>query len=183
MSKVVDTVVDSPEVVDNQKHSEIGKRMKVAREALGLTQDGLATAVGGSKRGIQENEARNRVPGGEVIAGFVKLGINANWLLTGEGPMLLADLSTMARVNMLLAERDALAEGLKQALERSWAAQGPKINVDAMVQAIAAIFQVAPKGESVESLARKAVAFYQYCESQGLITPEGQGTGVLNKTA
>lgn len=63
--------------------------MKTARESLGLTQDGLAKAIGSSKRGIQENEARNRVPGGEVIAGMVRLGINANWLLTNEGEMLL----------------------------------------------------------------------------------------------
>lgn len=66
--------------------------MKAARESLGLSQDGLAQAVGASKRGIQDNEARKRVPGGEVICGFVVLGINANWLLTGEGPMLLKDI-------------------------------------------------------------------------------------------
>lgn len=71
---------------------EVGARMKEARTALGLSQEGLATAVGGSKRGIQNNEALKSVPGGEVICGLVGLGINANWLLTGEGPMLLADL-------------------------------------------------------------------------------------------
>lgn len=70
---------------------EIGARMKLARVSLGLTQEGLADAVGGSKRGIQDNEARNRVPGGEVIAGFIGLGINPVWLLTGEGAMLLSD--------------------------------------------------------------------------------------------
>lgn len=83
-------------------------------------------------------------------------GINANWLLTGDGPMLL----------------DALV-----------ASAPAGINVDALVHAIAAIFQVAPKGESVDSLARKAVAFYQYCESQGLITAEGKGEGILKNTA
>lgn len=65
--------------------------MKAAREALRLTQEGLAKAVGGSKRGIQENEARNRVPGGDVVAGMVRLGINANWLLTGSGEMLVSE--------------------------------------------------------------------------------------------
>lgn len=90
MVKVVDVVVDGAHGVDNRDLHEIGGRMKAAREAIGLTQVGLATAVGGSKRGIQENEARNRVPGGEVVAGMVRLGINANWLLTGEGDMLLA---------------------------------------------------------------------------------------------
>lgn len=70
--------------------------MRAAREALGLSQDGLAKAVGGSKRGIQNNEAHISVPGGEVICGLVGLGINANWLLTGEGPMLLKDVEKPA---------------------------------------------------------------------------------------
>lgn len=90
MVKVVDVVVDGTHGVDNHNLHEIGGRMKAAREAIGLTQVGLAKAVGGSRRGIQENEARNRVPGGAVVAYMVRLGINANWLLTGEGDMLLA---------------------------------------------------------------------------------------------
>jgi len=65
--------------------------MRQAREHLGLSQQELANSIGVSKRGIQDNETRNRVPGGEVINGFVDLGINANWLLTGEGEMLLSD--------------------------------------------------------------------------------------------
>lgn len=103
----------------------------------------------------QNYERDVRAPNTEGWEAFVRAGINANWLLTGEGPMLLADLSAKAP---------------------------PGINAEAMVHAIAAIFQVAPKGDSVETLARKAVAFYQYCESQGLITPEGQGPGVLKNT-
>lgn len=75
---------------------EIGARMRAARAALELSQEGLANAVGGSKRGIQNNEALKSVPGGEVICGLVTLGINANWLLTGEGTMLLADLQAPA---------------------------------------------------------------------------------------
>jgi transcriptional regulator with XRE-family HTH domain len=71
--------------------------MRTFREHLGLSQQALAEAVGGSKRGIQDNEARNRVPGGDVINALVRLGLNANWLLTGEGPMLLADLALQVR--------------------------------------------------------------------------------------
>lgn len=70
-----------------EKVTTIGGRMRTAREALKLTQEALATRIGSSKRGIQDNETRNTVPGGEVLAGFVALGINANWLLTGEGEM------------------------------------------------------------------------------------------------
>lgn len=71
--------------------AEIGARMRAARGALGLSQEGLANAVGGSKRGIQNNEALKSVPGGEILCGLIALGINANWLLSGAGSMLLAD--------------------------------------------------------------------------------------------
>lgn len=76
----------------------ICRRMREAREALGLSQQALADAIGGSKRGIQENEAQRSVPGGEVICGLVRLGINANWLLTGEGPMMLDPARELARL-------------------------------------------------------------------------------------
>jgi len=81
---------------ETQKPAFIGGRMRVAREFLGLSQQGLADQLGVSKRGIQDNETRNRVPGGDVINGFVRLGINANWLLTGDEPMLLKDLGVPA---------------------------------------------------------------------------------------
>lgn len=70
---------------------EIGSRMKSVRAHLGYSQDNLATLLGGSKRGIQNNESGKCVPGGEVIEGLIKLGISSHWLLTGEGAMLLSD--------------------------------------------------------------------------------------------
>lgn len=71
----------------------ISGRLKAARAALGLSQKDFAAQSGVSARGYQGYEDGRSVPGGEAIAGFVRLGINANWLLTGEGPMLLADLA------------------------------------------------------------------------------------------
>lgn len=75
---------------------EIGQRMAQARKAIDLTQEEFGKAVGGSKPGIQDNEKGKTLPGGKVLFGFVKAGINVNWVLTGEGPMLLADLGTNA---------------------------------------------------------------------------------------
>lgn len=141
--------------VDNLKQV-IALRLKQARTKLGHTQKSFFEEFGMPVASLKNYEGAKQIPGGEAIALFSCAGINANWLLTGEGPMLLADMVQQAPSG---------------------------INVDALVHAIAAIFQVAPKGESVDSLARKAVAFYQYCESQGLITAEGQGEGVLKKTA
>ncbi len=153
-------VVDVTMVVDNQKNVEVGVRMKAAREALGLTQDGFARAVGGSKRGIQENEARNRVPGGEIIAGMVRLGINANWLLTGEGPMLLADLSAPAPTGPM-----------------------PAINVDCLEALIEGTLRIAPNAPPA-AIAAQIASIYKGFLEKGLITPEGkQGTGNLSAAA
>ena len=70
--------------------AEIGKRIKAARKALGLTQDVLAAQAGGtSNRGLQDNESGKSMPGGQMIAALVNAGINANWILTGHGQMLL----------------------------------------------------------------------------------------------
>jgi len=157
-------VVDVIMVVDNQKRAEIGLRMRAARDVLGLTQEGLAKAVGASKRGIQDNEAQKSVPGGDVVASMVSLGINANWLLTGEGPMLLADLVAPAPA----APSKPVA---------------PRINVDALAHAYAVTLQTAPKGETLAQTAKKAVAFYQYCFDNGLITEDGEGAGNLEGAA
>lgn len=115
--------------------------MKAARESLGLTQEGLAKAVGGSKRGIQNNEAPISVPGGEVIFGLVKLGINANWLLTGDGPMLLADL----------------------------APKPARINAEALGIMLEAARKTHPKADTTRQAAL-AAKFYTVAVSQGLIS-------------
>ncbi|MDP2808680.1 MAG: helix-turn-helix transcriptional regulator [Rhodocyclaceae bacterium] len=125
--------------------------MKAAREALGLTQDALALAVGGSKRGIQNNEALKSVPGGEVICGLVCLGINANWLLTGEGSMLLSDLAPKP-------------------------AETP-INEPALAMILAGILMGMGERPDPERAARKAVQYYQDALAEGLITPTGIGSG------
>jgi phage repressor protein C with HTH and peptisase S24 domain len=65
----------------------IGERLQQARKALDLSQDEIASSIGSKKRGYQDNERGHSYPGGKVIEGFVHLGINANWLLTGKGTM------------------------------------------------------------------------------------------------
>lgn len=70
----------------------IGKRMQAARLYFGLTQVEFAKQIGGSKPGIQDNESGKNMPGGKVISSLIRMGINANWLLVGEGPMLLREM-------------------------------------------------------------------------------------------
>jgi len=54
-----------------------------------MTQDEFADAIGAKKRGFQDNESGKTIPRSDVIQGIIKLGVNANWLLTGEGEMML----------------------------------------------------------------------------------------------
>lgn len=70
----------------------IPERLKEARIALKYTQTRMGEAVGGKLRSWQEYEAGKRMPGGHVFEGLAALGINVNWILTGEGPKLISDL-------------------------------------------------------------------------------------------
>ena len=140
----------------NLNAPEIGARIKAARNALGMTQDALAKLAGSpSKAGLQHNESGRAIPGGQMIGTLVAAGVNANWLLMGKGPMLIADLAAPAAAQPSVT-----------------------INVDALVQAFCVSMQTANKGETVEQTARRAVAFYQYCWDQGLITATGEGEGL-----
>lgn len=66
---------------------ELPDRIKIVRDTLELSQKDMAKAISVSLTALQGYEAGRSVPGGDVIKAFVKLGFNANWLLTGEGDM------------------------------------------------------------------------------------------------
>lgn len=72
------------------------ERLRAAREALGLTQTELVARSGIPIDTYKKYEGGSRQPGGDAVAGIVRAGINANWLLTGEGPMLIKDLPASA---------------------------------------------------------------------------------------
>ena len=138
--------------------------MRQARKALKLNQtDFHDTYVVGTLRSFQRAEAGSNEAGVCLVGAFIRAGINANWLLTGEGPMLLKDLAP---------ERVAVAEPLQV-----------KINTKALGAAIDAMRKLAEPGETPESTAMKTAKFYQYLLDQGLITPTGIGEGVLKKAS
>lgn len=124
----------------------IPENLKAARAALGLTQTEMAAQSGVSARGYQGYEDGRSVPGGEVITNLVRLGINANWLLTGEGPMLLSDLMerpgspVRAEIEKMKSEKRDLAEFMRlkvQQVSGAFYAQPappkvPKINAEAL---------------------------------------------------
>lgn len=67
---------------------ELGNRLKIAREHLGKSQREMDSLLGLGSKSWQRNESGGHAPGSKVIAALVAQGFNANWLLSGEGPML-----------------------------------------------------------------------------------------------
>ena len=65
----------------------LNSRLKIARESLGKSLEDMATSLGIGHRSWCGYEAGSNYPGGKVFESLVKLGFNANWLLTGEGSM------------------------------------------------------------------------------------------------
>lgn len=127
---------------------EVGVRLRAFRESLGLSQPAFANAVGGTKPGIQDNEAGKSIPGGRLLQGMIAAGINTNWLLTGEGPMLLAELQPKR--------------------------QSVPINVKALAAILAGLTE-GMTGATHREIADEAVAFYLEQIARGTITPTGIG--------
>ncbi len=66
-------------------------RVKAWRESQGLTQGKAAKLLGMSYRTYQNLEYKVKSPRRASLAAFSGIGVNVTWLLTGEGPMRLAD--------------------------------------------------------------------------------------------
>lgn len=102
------------------------ERLKAARQTLRLKQDEMSAKSGVPLSSYQKYELGPSLPGAEAMEGFVRAGINANWLLTGEGPMLLEELqhqggaeleAARAELAALQARMDKMLEELAPQLE------------------------------------------------------------------
>lgn len=71
----------------NSLNLTLADRLKMIRENLEKSQKTMAADIGISFRAWQGYELGNNTPGSAVIEELVRLGYNANWILTGEGPM------------------------------------------------------------------------------------------------
>lgn len=70
---------------------DIHERLSFLRGFFGLSQPDVATKFGIPYNTYRKYENGPSKPGADAIEGITRAGINANWLLTGEGEMLLAD--------------------------------------------------------------------------------------------
>lgn len=136
----------------------LGERMKAARAALDLTQTEFHEKYGcGSVRTYQKNEAGSNEAGICLAGSFVRAGINANWLLTGEGPMFLANLQASPEENPAAALR-------------------PAINAEVLGAVIEGTLRVVPDAPAHKLAAHIASVYVGFIE-QGLLTVDGKQTG------
>ena len=110
---------------EERENSHIGTRLRAFRESLGFGQEQLAEAIGGTKRGIQDNELGKALPNSKALIGLCRLGLNVNWLLAEEGPMLLKDLAATAQAPTGPVDTELLALVIAR-LEKEIGARGAR---------------------------------------------------------
>jgi len=69
----------------------IGQRLKRIREQLGLSQAQLAKRIGFSQKAVSHWERGERDIPTQALVALKQLGVNIDWLLTGEGEPLTND--------------------------------------------------------------------------------------------
>lgn len=65
--------------------AEAIERLRIAREKLGMSQRKLAKEVGCSETSWVNYETGKSLPGFKILQGLSALGIDMDWLFTGEG--------------------------------------------------------------------------------------------------
>ena len=137
----------SPYKASTAEKIAIGRRMSEARERLGLSRKAFASKFGGvTVRTLENNEAGRNEAGALVLSRFRSLGVNTNWLLTGEGEMLSAQVYA---VNQPRAEYNVTR-------------LQPQIDVTLLTAIIAAVDMANP---SLSHTERASIAAKAYAES------------------
>jgi hypothetical protein len=154
MNKVVGKVVDESFSVDEQGNT-LSSRLKVARAALEMTQEGFARTSGIPLPSLRDYELCKRILGGRAVASMIRVGINANWLLVGEGPMWLADITpTVAGALDLARLRLAL-----QSAEEGLAEAGRVMPPDRKAELVIAIYDLCEEPSASKEKMLKLVKF------------------------
>lgn len=131
-------------------------RIKAAREACGLSRPEFSEKFGCSIRTLENNEWGKNEPSAWLFKALRSLGVNANWLLTGEGPMLLGNL---------------VAEELNRGLPTH--GPTPAINIDCLAAIIQGTLRVSGHLPA-EVLAEQIANIYKGFLDKGLLTVDGK---------
>ncbi len=154
----VDTFVDTFAVVESAtERQQIGARMKAARRILALSQAEFCEQNGYLVRTYQKNEAGYNEAGITLGAAFVRAGINANWLLTGEGPMRIEDLAGAETPGAFDRERMAAAiEALEEVLTEAKRTMAPARKAQVLLAAYDLLEEPSATREKVMQLLKFA---------------------------
>lgn len=98
---------------------QLSDRLKAAREALGLSQQGLADVGGVSLRSQQNYEAGLRNPDSAYLAAIAAAGADVLYILTGQRSGGTSAVPATPRQAALLDNFEHLSEDDKRALERT----------------------------------------------------------------
>lgn len=96
---------------------DFGGRLKKIRGIFNLTQTQIAEKTGSSAAAFGQYEKGEKIPGGKVLAGLAQVGVNINWLLTGQG--LPKEVSLEDKLQILTEVISAVESFLKQAKKYS----------------------------------------------------------------
>lgn len=131
--------------------------MKAARTYLGLSQSNFCVQSGYNVRTYQRNEEGRNEAGITLGAAFVRAGINANWLLTGEGPMRIEDLAGAETPGAFDRERMAAAiEALEEVLTEAKRTMAPARKAQVLLAAYDLLEEPSATREKVMQLLKFA---------------------------
>lgn len=73
---------------DDKGRREFLRRLRLALDQSGISQNELARRTGQSSQGISDWFSKGALPGGEALIRLPQaLGVSGHWLITGEGSM------------------------------------------------------------------------------------------------
>ncbi|MCY1295835.1 hypothetical protein D9M71_116230 [compost metagenome] len=96
--------------------STIGDRLREERERLGFSQTVFAETGGVQKRAQINYEQGERFPGVDYLAAVAKLGVDAQYIVTGERSSSAAQMALPADQQLLLDAYQALTAAKRKAL-------------------------------------------------------------------
>jgi transcriptional regulator with XRE-family HTH domain len=101
---------------------EIGKRLKLIREAKGLNQNDLGLSLGIQYQHVSKYERGESVPTWENLIKLIdQYNVNINWLLTGKGKMFLSQLGyeeTEGKSPLIIKDSDSAIDEIIEELNK-----------------------------------------------------------------
>lgn len=143
---------------ENFDAKDVGERLRAFREHLSMSQEALGRAIGGTKRGVQDNELGKSSPQSRYLGRLAEMGLNINWLLTGDGRMLMKEMEAGAQAPVSPLDVEIL-ELVLDRLEEKIASSGKRVSAKKKAELVALLYEYIidtgkAEGPSVERFLR-----------------------------